>query len=150
MPEFWSQRWHISLMAWFRDYLYIPLGGNRVSKPRWYLNILVVFVVSGLWHGAGLTFIIWGGLNGAYQVIYLMAAGVAGAASPDGCPARSGACWRCCSPSTLSSFTWVFFRADTLAEAWTVITKIYGAPADAADAAGELQLDRRPSCWRSA
>jgi D-alanyl-lipoteichoic acid acyltransferase DltB (MBOAT superfamily) len=66
--EFW-RRWHISLSTWFRDYLYIPLGGNRCSRWRKHLNILIVFVVSGLWHGANWTFVIWGGLNGIYQII---------------------------------------------------------------------------------
>jgi D-alanyl-lipoteichoic acid acyltransferase DltB (MBOAT superfamily) len=63
ISEFW-QRWHISLSTWFRDYLYFPLGGNRVSKQRWVLNILVVFLISGLWHGANWTFLIWGLLFG--------------------------------------------------------------------------------------
>ncbi len=66
--EFWS-RWHISLSTWFRDYLYIPLGGNRVSKARGALNLFLVFLISGLWHGANFTFIIWGALHGAYLVI---------------------------------------------------------------------------------
>lgn len=66
--EFW-RRWHISLSTWFRDYLYIPLGGNRVTKKRWMLNMMIVFVVSGLWHGANWTFCIWGALHGIYQII---------------------------------------------------------------------------------
>lgn len=67
VPEFW-RRWHISLSTWFRDYLYIPLGGNRVPQWRLYLNLLIVFVVSGLWHGANWTFVIWGFLHGLYSV----------------------------------------------------------------------------------
>ena len=63
VSEFWS-RWHISLSTWFRDYLYIPLGGNRVKIPRWSINILIVFMVSGLWHGANWTFVVWGALHG--------------------------------------------------------------------------------------
>jgi D-alanyl-lipoteichoic acid acyltransferase DltB (MBOAT superfamily) len=63
VSEFWG-RWHISLSTWFRDYLYIPLGGNRVKLPRWTLNILIVFTVSGLWHGANWTFVVWGALHG--------------------------------------------------------------------------------------
>lgn len=63
ISEFWS-RWHISLSTWFRDYLYIPLGGNRVKIPRWSLNILIVFMISGLWHGASWTFVVWGALHG--------------------------------------------------------------------------------------
>lgn len=69
--EFWG-RWHISLSTWFKDYLYISLGGNRVSIPRWYLNLFIVFILSGLWHGANWTFIIWGGLHGFYLVFGLM------------------------------------------------------------------------------
>lgn len=69
--EFW-QRWHISLSTWFRDYLYIPLGGNRVATWKWYSNLMIVFVVSGLWHGANWTFVIWGALHGLYLVISLV------------------------------------------------------------------------------
>ena len=63
------RRWHISLSSWFRDYLYIPLGGNRRGKKRKYLNLLITFSVSGLWHGANWTFVAWGLINGIYQVI---------------------------------------------------------------------------------
>lgn len=66
--EFWK-RWHISLSSWFRDYLYIPLGGNRKGKKRKYINILIVFAVSGLWHGASWSYVVWGFLNGLYQVV---------------------------------------------------------------------------------
>jgi D-alanyl-lipoteichoic acid acyltransferase DltB (MBOAT superfamily) len=65
--EFW-RRWHISLSTWFRDYVYVPLGGNRVTKWRWYLNIMIVFILSGIWHGANWTFAIWGMLHGVYLV----------------------------------------------------------------------------------
>ncbi len=68
IKEFW-RRWHISLSTWFKDYVYFPLGGNRVSKPRHYFNLIVTFLVSGIWHGANWTFIIWGGLHGLYQII---------------------------------------------------------------------------------
>ncbi len=71
ISEFWS-RWHISLSSWFRDYLYIPLGGNRVSKSRWYFNLLFVFLVSGLWHGANWTYVIWGAMHGGYLVLALL------------------------------------------------------------------------------
>ena len=70
--EFWGERWHISLGRWFRDYLYIPLGGSRAGPVRQYLNLMLVFLASGLWHaglgyGVGWTFLVWGALNGAYQ-----------------------------------------------------------------------------------
>ncbi len=68
IADFW-RRWHISLSSWFKDYVYIPLGGNRRGAGRKYLNIVLVFLLSGFWHGAGWTFILWGGLHGAYQVI---------------------------------------------------------------------------------
>lgn len=68
VAEFW-RRWHISLTSWFKDYLYIPLGGNRRGKYRKYLNIMIVFMTSGLWHGDSFAFVLWGGLNGLYQVI---------------------------------------------------------------------------------
>lgn len=68
ISDFW-RRWHISLSTWFRDYVYIPLGGNRKGEKRKYCNIMIVFLLSGLWHGAGWTFILWGGLHGLYQVI---------------------------------------------------------------------------------
>lgn len=68
IKEFWS-RWHISLSSWLRDYVYIPLGGNRVKLPRWILNILIVFLISGIWHGANWTYVIWGLMHGVLQVI---------------------------------------------------------------------------------
>ncbi|MDO4499737.1 MAG: MBOAT family O-acyltransferase [Erysipelotrichaceae bacterium] len=68
VKEFWS-KWHISLSSWFKDYVYIPLGGNRCSKPRHYFNLLVTFLISGLWHGANITFVIWGGIHGLLQII---------------------------------------------------------------------------------
>jgi D-alanyl-lipoteichoic acid acyltransferase DltB (MBOAT superfamily) len=70
LPDFW-RRWHISLSTWFKDYVYFSLGGNRVSIPRWYVNILMVFILSGIWHGASWNFIIWGFLHGAFQLIGL-------------------------------------------------------------------------------
>ena len=68
VKEFWK-RWHISLSSWLRDYVYIPLGGSRCSKFRTYINVMITFLVSGIWHGAGLNFVIWGGIHGILQVI---------------------------------------------------------------------------------
>ena len=68
IKEFWG-RWHISLSTWFRDYLYIPLGGNRCSRLRKYFNLMVTFLVSGIWHGASWSFIAWGGIHGIYQIV---------------------------------------------------------------------------------
>lgn len=66
--EFWK-RWHISLITWFKDYVYIPLGGNRVPKWRWYLNIILVWTISGLWHGAGWNFVLWGTISGMFLIL---------------------------------------------------------------------------------
>jgi D-alanyl-lipoteichoic acid acyltransferase DltB (MBOAT superfamily) len=68
IAEFWH-RWHISLSSWFRDYVYFPMGGSRVKTPRWIFNIAFVFMLSGFWHGANWTFILWGG---AYALVYIM------------------------------------------------------------------------------
>jgi alginate O-acetyltransferase complex protein AlgI len=76
VSEFWGQRWHLSLSSWFRDYVYIPLGGNRASRIRRCANLMTVFLLSGLWHGASWTFVVWGALNGSYQVIGLLTRGV--------------------------------------------------------------------------
>ena len=70
IAEFW-RRWHISLSLWFRDYLYIPLGGNRVARWHWYANLMAVFVLSGLWHGANWTFVLWGSLHGLYYLVQI-------------------------------------------------------------------------------
>jgi D-alanyl-lipoteichoic acid acyltransferase DltB (MBOAT superfamily) len=89
--EFWSQRWHISLTRWMRDYMFIPMGGSRVPKWRLYLNLIVVFAVSGLWHWAAWTFVIWGTMMGVYQSLALMTAlpGI-GEPSCSGCRGRWG------------------------------------------------------------
>ena len=107
--EFWS-RWHISLSTWFRDYVYIPLGGNRVSKFRHNINLMITFIVSGLWHGANWTFVIWGGLHGLAQI------------AENAFMNRDdvhGFKWalRVCMTFLFCMFTWVFFRANNLTEA---------------------------------
>lgn len=126
VPEFWSQRWHISLSHWFRDYIYIPMGGSRVSRPRWYANQMTVFLVSGLWHGASLTFIIWGALNGLYQVIYYLTGGARKAVSAR-LPSLVWGALGIFVTFHLVLISWVFFRASSVQQAWTVITKIGGS-----------------------
>ncbi|WP_187262628.1 MBOAT family O-acyltransferase [Pontibacter beigongshangensis] len=121
--EFWG-RWHISLSTWFRDYLYIPLGGNRVLKWRWYYNLFIVFLVSGVWHGANWTFIVWGALHGFYQVFGLMTA-----KKRDMLVQRLGlnrheGFYRCLQVGTTFSLVclaWVFFRANSISDAWYII-----------------------------
>ena len=123
IAEFWTTRWHISLTNWFRDYLYIPLGGSRVSRPRWYANQMTVFLVSGLWHGANLTFVIWGALNGLYQVVYYMLDGARKAAAARLPSVLWGALGILITFHAVT-FSWIFFRADSVANAWTIITRI--------------------------
>lgn len=119
ISEFWS-RWHISLSTWFRDYLYIPLGGNRVSKPRWMFNIFVTFLVSGLWHGANWTYIIWGALHGTYFVLSALTesarARLASLLGLGGWP-RLRAALSTLTTFALVSFAWIFFRAASLSDA---------------------------------
>lgn len=115
VPEFW-QRWHISLSTWFRDYVYIPLGGNRVSKSRNYFNLFVTFLVSGLWHGANWTFIIWGGLNGIYQIF--------SSAFKKVKVKFKLKFLKVLITFILINISWVFFRANSIHEAFYIISKI--------------------------
>ncbi|ETZ24580.1 hypothetical protein N824_13770 [Pedobacter sp. V48] len=122
IKEFWS-RWHISLSTWFRDYLYFPLGGSKVAIPRWYLNLFIVFMVSGLWHGANWTFIIWGALHGIYQIFSV---------SFKKFNERNILGYR---PLTnalhvfitfaLVCFAWIFFRANNVTEAFNICKSIF-------------------------
>ena len=119
IKDFW-RRWHISLSSWFKEYLYFPLGGSRKGFIRTQINIMIVFIVSGLWHGAAWTFIIWGALHGVYQVIEniifrkrrrkntLLSKVV-------------GLIITFC----LVSFAWIFFRANSLNDAWLIIKNFF-------------------------
>lgn len=124
---FWH-RWHISLSTWFRDYLYIPLGGNRCSKVRKYVNVMITFLVSGLWHGAAWTYVIWGGLHGFYQIIgeiikplrkkILQIFKV-------NLDAFSYELGQVITTFTLTTFAWIFFRAESLKGAMIYIKNIF-------------------------
>ncbi|NQY68375.1 MAG: MBOAT family protein [Flavobacteriales bacterium] len=117
LKEFW-QRWHISLSSWFRDYVYIILGGNKVSKGRYYLNILITFIVSGIWHGANWTFIIWGSIHGLFYLLENI--------------------WNkdkihdtffkkiigLITTFSITSLAWVFFRSNSFSEAISFISNI--------------------------
>ena len=120
IAEFW-RRWHISLSGWFRDYLYIPLGGNRVGELRLYFNYFLVFMISGLWHGAAWTFIIWGSLHGIYQIAAKLRDKYIHFRLPNH-PISSFFHWL--TTFLLVMLTWVFFRAKGLSEAKTVLKKI--------------------------
>ena len=123
---FW-RRWHISLSTWFRDYIYIPLGGNRVSTGRWYMNLALVFLVSGLWHGARWTFVIWGALHALYVLaeIWLGGVGVWGARRL-GRPAHQLLPdWlKIVITFHLVLFSWIFFRANSLGDALLILQRI--------------------------
>ena len=123
VTEFW-RRWHMSLGSWFRDYVYIPLGGNRVSKAKWFRNIFIVWLLTGLWHGAAWTFVVWGALHGLAL-----------------CAHRLWSAWRAKSGTVgesrvytalsilltfcFVSFCWVFFRADSFGTAMQILTAVF-------------------------
>jgi len=126
IAEFWK-RWHISLSTWFRDYLYITLGGNKVSIPRWYFNLFFVFLISGLWHGANWTFIIWGALNGFYLVFALVTQGARDKINEITGLTRLPLLHRWIQiiiTFMLTCFAWVFFRANSLDDALLIIRKM--------------------------
>ncbi len=127
LKEFWS-RWHISLSSWFRDYVYIPLGGSRTGPSHHALNLMLTFLVSGLWHGAGITFLLWGGLHGLFQILEN------GITKRQGKNAEAG---HRSQPAFVQSMlsilsmlltfllvciAWVFFRADSLSDAWRILS----------------------------
>ena len=116
ISEFW-RKWHITLSSWFKDYVYIPLGGNKVKIPKYFLNLMIVFLVSGLWHGANWTFIIWGGIHGALLVLEV----------------TKRKYFNFKTPRTLSLiitfqlvvFAWVFFRSDDLSSSMLYFEKMF-------------------------
>ena len=120
LGEFWA-RWHISLSSWFRDYVYIPLGGNRGGTLRTYRNLFLTFFISGIWHGAAWTFVIWGALHGLGVVVTR--------------ELERSEFYRERVPRLLKQagvfafvcFTWIFFRADSLSDAWLIIDRIFRA-----------------------
>lgn len=121
--EFW-QRWHVSLNSWFVDYVYIPLGGSRKGKVRYFINILIVFLLSGIWHGAGLCFIAWGLLNGLYQIIGNLTAGIRkkiyrGLKLDPASPVIIA--WKRFCVFYLIAFSWIFFTIPELGTAWAMV-----------------------------
>jgi D-alanyl-lipoteichoic acid acyltransferase DltB (MBOAT superfamily) len=121
--DFW-RRWHISLSTWLRDYLYIPLGGNRHGERCTYINLMITMLLGGLWHGASWTFVAWGGLHGAYLAIERWFRSVCTLSLADSTRLRV--------PAAVGTFvivtiTWVFFRAHTFADAWDLLCAMAGA-----------------------
>jgi alginate O-acetyltransferase complex protein AlgI len=124
IQEFW-RRWHMTLSRWLRDYLYIPLGGNRKGRVRTYVNLMITMLLGGLWHGAAWHFVVWGGLHGIFLVIHhwkqtLRARGVLAPV-----PERAWAhALQWLSSFALVCCAWVFFRADSVATAWTMLARL--------------------------
>ena len=155
--DFW-RRWHITLSAWLRDYLYIPLGGNRNGKVRTYINLMITMLLGGLWHGANWTFVVWGGLHGLYlcvekaildlrhnrvKPISLAQPGEVGVLGP--VP-------EILKPNITRNFlialftfflinvTWVFFRATNFTDAWSLLRSMFGAMKEGAPVLTELAI----------
>lgn len=134
VADFW-RRWHISLTTWFRDYIYIPLGGNRVPPARWYMNIAIVFLVSGLWHGARWTFVVWGGLHALFVLSGIWLGALYGWMARtwfgrDEAPHV---------PTWISIFAtfhlvvfgWIFFRANSMPDARLIVRNMMDMATDA-------------------
>lgn len=120
LTDFW-RRWHISLSTWLRDYIYIPLGGNRKGTARTYLNNFATMLIGGLWHGAAWKFVFWGAMHGAGLAVHKASKPVLG---------RIGDFWPVRAASWLVTMTfvallWVFFRADSWADSWTVVSSVF-------------------------
>ena len=142
MPEFW-RRWHISLSTWFRDYLYIPLGGNRIGFVRQQINILMVFLISGLWHGANWTFVIWGLLHGSYMLAALTIDRWKRARNPD--PPSSSAGMKVVGWAVtfgLVNLAWIFFRAPNLSTALAIVGRLMTGWGELAHGGWRLGLPR--------
>lgn len=118
--EFWK-RWHISLTDWLKKYIYIPLGGSRVKTARRYLNVFIVFLVSGIWHGAALTFLVWGILHGLFQMLEMLFTPVFGKMRQH----TFGKILGTVKTFILVTFAWIFFRADSLSCAVDIIKTIF-------------------------
>jgi len=134
ITEFW-RRWHISLSTWLKDYLYIPLGGNRKGEIRRCINLLITFLISGLWHGAAWHFVIWGFLHGVFQIIRRSAAPFRNAISRKlglSEESRLRKAIQVCITFTLVCFAWVFFRANSASDAFLITAKLAKLPAELA------------------
>lgn len=127
IKEFW-RRWHITLSSWFKDYLYIPLGGNRKGKFRTYINIMIVFLCSGLWHGASINFVIWGGLHGIYQVIGDCTLNLRNKLNKTfniNTNTFGNKLFKTIFTFILVDFAWIFFRANSFSDAKIIIKNLF-------------------------
>jgi alginate O-acetyltransferase complex protein AlgI len=117
--EFW-RRWHMTLSRWLRDYLYIPLGGNRGGSFRTGSNLLVTMLLGGLWHGAGWNFVLWGGMHGVLLALHRPLRDK----RPATAPLQMRDWWRILLCFNAVTFLWIFFRAETLSDAWLMIERV--------------------------
>lgn len=127
--EFW-RRWHISLSSWFRDYVYIPLGGSRGSKTKQVRNIFVIFLLSGFWHGANWTFIFWGFLHALYFIPLMLAnrnKNNVEIVAANNCLPSIKDFFNMVSTFVLVVFAWIFFRANDLQHAFSIVSEIFSA-----------------------
>jgi D-alanyl-lipoteichoic acid acyltransferase DltB (MBOAT superfamily) len=149
ISEFWK-RWHISLSTWFRDYVYIPLGGSRVSVPRWYVNLMLVFLLSGLWHGANWTFVVWGGLHGFYLVFSLLSEKfrekLVNLLGLRRFPTLHKI-WQVLATFCLVLLSWVFFRARSVGEAFYIISGSIAWLGKAFGSLGQLNFGYFSESW---
>lgn len=133
IKEFWA-RWHISLSSWFKDYIYIPLGGNRCSKARHMFNLFLVFLISGFWHGASWTFVIWGVLHGLYQITGMLTADFRNRITDYLGLERNGkllSAYKQAATFILVCFAWIIFRANSVSDIFILISRLpagWGAP----------------------
>ena len=143
IKEFWS-RWHISLSGWFKDYLYIPLGGSRRSAARNMLNVFVVFLVSGLWHGANWTFVVWGALHGVYRVVGSLTQKKRNALIERvglKTDSRLVITYRRVCTFLLVCLAWVFFRANSISDAFTLLGALLTRFSSLSGTLASMQLD---------
>ncbi len=127
ISEFWN-RWHISLSSWFRDYFYISLGGNRVKIPRYYFNLFFTFLISGLWHGANWTFVLWGALHGLYLIIEKLITNIRMKLVKSLRLEKVPFIYKCIQVSIIFSlvcFAWIFFRANNIGEAIYIVRNLF-------------------------
>jgi alginate O-acetyltransferase complex protein AlgI len=150
ITEFW-RRWHISLSSWFRDYVYFPLGGSRVSKAACCRNLMIICLMSGLWHGAAWTFVAWGFLHGTYLVLERLSGRNRLAPSPDNTPGGEAiipgmrTLVRMAGTYFLVYLAWVFFRAESMGDAFLIFRRMMTEPGSWGEAA-ELFTEQKWAC----
>ena len=127
ISEFWK-RWHISLSTWFRDNLYIPLGGNRVVKSRWYFNLFLTFLISGLWHGANWTYIAWGSIHGIYLISAIFFKSIINTINRYlgfNKLKRLHNLLQVFLVFILVNIGWIFFRSNKISDVWNILTNLF-------------------------